>query len=110
MLQKKKELEILGYEKVKLNRTKHEEEHETPLAEAPSEQVRLEYVQADRSTERIGAQARVRNVMRQHVMYAEKTAGGWRNASVCLTALLRERPGEMLKPTSKRLLRVIWRA
>ena len=54
----KKELELLGYEKVNLNREKHEAEHNIQLAEALYEQAKLEYVRADRLTELFRAQAR----------------------------------------------------
>ncbi|MEW6385898.1 MAG: hypothetical protein AB1491_00055 [Thermodesulfobacteriota bacterium] len=53
----KKELELLGYEKVEVIRTRHAAEHDEKLAEALYEQTRLEFVRADRLTALYRAQA-----------------------------------------------------
>lgn len=47
----RRELELLGYERVATARQKHAAEHEINLAEAVYEQAKLEYVRADRLTE-----------------------------------------------------------
>ena len=47
----KKEIEELGYERIKLTAAKEEMEHELRLAEEDYEQARIDYTRADRQTE-----------------------------------------------------------